>query len=201
MKYIKILENFGVTITDEEREEKFCNNILNVLMAYDNEKIPGEIVITVCQSLGISMSDIGLQPRHSINAGSFLRDILFPGNHNRYRRPVEIKEFMTRLSILLREEFFTKNETLKSWVQGALEEWCLPYVLCEELIVPKGVKEFDEALVCDIAVWLQNYPSTHRSYIQVLQQYFDNGEPRDIADNLRKSFEIFFRNFLETQRI
>jgi hypothetical protein len=72
--------------------------------------------------------------------------------------------------------------------------------LCDNIIIPKGAEELDEALVCDVAKWLQKYPSAHKTYKTALQQYFDNEESRDIADNLRKAFETFLQEFLENTK-
>jgi len=200
MNYLNALESFGVLLTDEDREDKFRTNILNALIVYDSFNIPSGTVVAVCQALGISMADIGVLPRYATNAGFFLRAILFPEIQFTHRRPVEIREFMARMGVLLQQDFFCDDFVLKPCVEGALNKWSLPYVLSDGVIIHKGVKEFDEALVCDVVVWLQDYPSGRKYFVQALQQYYDNENPRDIADNLRKSFEDFLKEFFGNKK-
>jgi len=200
MNYLEILENLGVSVTNEEREVKFCANIFDVLSAYDNDALSVGTAISICRRIGITIASLGVSLKYPIRAGDFLRDILFQKNYRNERIPLEIKELLTCLSIILTEEHFIENNTLKVWVEEALEAWKLPYVLCDGIIIPKGVKEFDKALVCDVAMWLKKYPATQKPYLNALQQYYDNAEPRDIADNLRKSLEAFLQEFLGNKK-
>lgn len=89
---------------------------------------------------------------------------------------------------------------MKNHVKSSLEDCKLPYVLCGGIIIPKGAKEFDQALVVDVLEWLKQFPTAQKPYIAALRQYYDNNEPRDIADNLRKSLEGFLQDYLTNKK-
>ena len=200
MNYSDILEKLGIIVNDEDRTYKFRVSIFNIIPIYDNVRIGYETVFSVCQRIGIPINTVVNDIRFPVDSSDFLQNILFPEDYNRRRSPVEFNEFLARISILIQEDFFIENDFLKNWVERALNEWKLPYELCDGIIIPKGVKEFDEALVCDVADWLKKYPSVHKVYITVLQQYFNGDEPRDIADNLRKTLEAFLQGFFNNEK-
>ena len=136
--------------------------------------------------------DVVFSNSRSIQANDFLNKVLFPSNNKTYENDVEFKLFLARLSIVLQDAFFIEHDALKMWVEKSLLECKLPYTLCDGIIIPKGVEEFDKALVIDVAEWLKLFPLAQKPYIIALQQYHDNDEPRDIVDNLRKSFRRIF---------
>lgn len=59
-----------------------------------------------------------------------------------------------------------------------------------------GAKEFDDALISEPLEWLKDYPKARKTYVIALQQYSDGQYIRDVADNLRKAFEEFLKEFL-----
>ena len=63
-------------------------------------------------------------------------------------------------------------------------------------IFPSGAKELDDALVSEPLDWLSDYPNTRKTFTIALQQYSNGQYIRDIADNLRKAFEEFLKEFL-----
>ncbi len=67
-------------------------------------------------------------------------------------------------------------------------------------IIPKGAKEFDDALVSQPLEWLRDYPKAHKTYCVALKQYSEGIYIRDVADNLRKALEDFLREFLENEK-
>ena len=199
MNYFDILEKLGVDVLDDRKVEKFFNNIRNIILTYENEYIPIEEAFEICQQIGIIFTANANNAFHGyIRAEDFILDILFPVVHHGYksRNPVNLIEFLGRISIIFQASFFVEKNALKCVVKSALNDCGLPFELCDNIIIPKGVGELDESLVCNVAQWLQKYPSARKTYMTVLQQYFDNDEPRDIADNLRKTFETFLQEFL-----
>lgn len=68
-------------------------------------------------------------------------------------------------------------------------------------IFPNGAKELDDALIIQTAQWLQDYKATHKLYLQTLSQYSNKENPRDVADNLRKTLEQFLQEFFNNKKI
>ena len=198
MNYLDILENLGISKDNRERIEGFYTHIENILILCKKEPLPVDTVFSVCQKIGFPLARlIGIRPNDIMpNEEEFLKKILFSSAG----LIVEFHECLARISILLCDKYFIENELLKTEVANALEYWKLPYVLCDNIIIPKGADELDKALVFSVAVWLNKYPVAQKSFTQALQQYYDNDPPRDIADNLRKSFEDFLKEFFGNKK-
>ena len=64
-------------------------------------------------------------------------------------------------------------------------------------IFPKGIKEFDDALVSQPLAWLKDYPDAKKAWSKALREYANNsnGKASDIADLFRKALETFFHEF------
>jgi hypothetical protein len=200
MTYFDILEKLGIEVLDNRRTDKFCTNIYNIIPAYGGKFIPFEEVFEVCQQIGITFDTLDISPNYPITVSTFLKEILYPCDSWGNRSSGNFGEYLGKISIILQTLFFVDDGTLRAVVQKMLNDCNLPYEICENTIIPKGVGEFDEALVCDVAQWLQQYPKAHKPYTTALQQYYNNHEPRDIADNLRKSLEDFLREFLGNKK-
>ena len=146
----------------------------------------------MCEDIGITISDIShIKGSHNdYNAGYFLEIILFSDKN------MDLTDFLARISILLQNDPFSDDGVFVKIVELSLERWGLPYALCGNILIPKGAKELDGALVSDVADWLAGCPKSHNLYISALKQYADNENPVEIADNLRRSFEVFLQEFL-----
>ncbi|MCR4953190.1 MAG: hypothetical protein K6A43_03865, partial [Treponema sp.] len=55
-------------------------------------------------------------------------------------------------------------------------------------------------LVSEPLEWLKDYPQTQKTYVIALKQYSDGIYIRDVADNLRKTLESFFQEFLGNKK-
>ena len=64
-------------------------------------------------------------------------------------------------------------------------------------VFPKGVVEFDNALVSEVLDWLRYYPQTERAWSKALKEYSNVSETNasDVADLFRKALESFFKEF------
>ena len=200
MTYLELQEKLGITANNKDAQNRFILNILNNISEYKNEDIPLSKVFDICNSIGMQADLVGRKKRFIdyCNMEMVLLDILSTDAGSYYdnrRDPVEFNEFILRLSMILKNEHFVKHNDFCNSVKEALSTWKLPYELCDGIIIPKGVKEFDEALVCDVAEWLHDYPSAHKLYTNALQEHCNNNEPSQIADSLRKSFESFLIEF------
>ena len=87
-----------------------------------------------------------------------------------------------------------------------LDDSLLPYEIVEDkegvYIFPKGVPEFDSALVSEPLHWLKAYPSAEKAWIKALREYAESHEENasDIADKFRKALEAFFQEFFNSDR-
>ena len=200
MNKFDILENLGVVVIDSDKEEKFYRNIFNIISFYSDRFIPSDSVYRICQKIGIEANTLISCSRYKslLPIDYFLKKILYTKSLDTVILPMPISfiEFLTRIIILFQDKFFENFENFKKSVSQSLEDCKLPYELCDGVIIPKGVKEYDMALVCDVAGWLSKYPNAHKSYKVALQQYYNDDEPRNIVDNLRLSLEAFLKEFL-----
>jgi len=199
MNYFDILEKLDMSILNDKKIDKFYVNIYNIIPAYENNSIPPKEAFEICQQIGIAFDVVVRTTQMPVNTKSFLLGILYP--HGRYNNGNldDFREFIGKLSVILQAQFFQKNDKLKQLTKNALNDCNLPFELCDNIIIPKGAKELDEAVVCSVAEWLQKYPTAQQPYTTALQNYFNSKEPCDIADNLRKSFEAFLREFLKSE--
>lgn len=89
-------------------------------------------------------------------------------------------------------------------LKQALEDSEIVYDLIEDsdgyFFFPKGAKELDDGLVSQPLQWLIDYPKTKEMFSMALKQYSDKNYTRDVADNFRKSLEMFFQEFLDNKR-
>ena len=92
-----------------------------------------------------------------------------------------------------------KGEVLEC-LKESLDRLNIKYEILEDedgiFIFPAGAKELDEALVSEPLEWLNDYPKARKTYTVALQQYSNGQYARDVADNFRKAFEEFLREFL-----
>ena len=72
----------------------------------------------------------------------------------------------------------------------------------EYFVFPKGVPEFDDALVSQPLEWLKKYPSARIAWIKALKEYTNATDENasDIADKFRKALESFFQEFFGGSR-
>ena len=67
-------------------------------------------------------------------------------------------------------------------------------------IFPKGVEEFDNALVSEPLMWLAGYPSAEKAWSKALRAYSEATEDKasEIADKFRRALETFFQEFFNS---
>lgn len=64
-------------------------------------------------------------------------------------------------------------------------------------VFPKGVKEFDDALISEVLDWLIEYPTAEKAWSKALREYSESNAANasDVADKFRKTLETFFKEF------
>jgi len=197
MNYIELLEKFGIETNNVHKENMFRAKISNYVFAIADHYVPNDTVYEVCQTIGFTISTIPRNISGKFTVEKFLLTILLTPHR---QGAIDFHIFLARLNVLMQDSFFAKKTPLVNLVKEELEECKLPYEFCKGIIIPKGVKEFDKALISDVAEWLADYRPAHKLYMTALQQYSDHDEPSVIADSLRKSFETFLREFLGNKK-
>ena len=82
-----------------------------------------------------------------------------------------------------------------------LDDLNIPYELLQDedgyFIFPKGVPEFDNALVSQPLHWLSKYPNAEKAWSKALREYSEatSANASDVADKFRKALETFFQEF------
>lgn len=95
----------------------------------------------------------------------------------------------------------TPNEDLFSFLCTAMKELEIQFEIFDDedgkYIFPKGVEEFDSALVSAPLQWLIAYPNTEKGWSKALRDYAEckPDKASDIADKFRKALETFFKEF------
>lgn len=94
------------------------------------------------------------------------------------------------------------GECYKMLLLSFLEKLNIPYTMATDddgiFIFPKGVPEFDDALVSAPLDWLKNYPKAETAWSKALRNYsvVTEDTASDVADLLRKALEAFFQEAL-----
>ena len=91
-------------------------------------------------------------------------------------------------------------------LSGFLEDLVIPYEIYRDrdgyFIFPKGVPEFDNALVSAPLRWLSAYPISEKAWIKALHEYSESNSQNasDIADLFRKALEAFCQEFFKSDK-
>ncbi len=70
----------------------------------------------------------------------------------------------------------------------------------EYLFYPSGAEILDTKLVNDNLNWLELYPKAREKMHLALSSLQRNGQPRQIIDNMRLSFELFLKQYLNNEK-
>lgn len=70
----------------------------------------------------------------------------------------------------------------------------------EYLFYPSGAEILDTKLVNDNLNWLESYPKSREKMHLALSSQQHKGQPRQIIDNMRLSFELFLKQYLGNEK-
>lgn len=198
MKYLDYREKLGIGFNDKKKFEALSNNLVALfdgLQEYVYRELGyapsfkryylmvGELPINS------SYSDIG-SVSYSIRMGKTIFDV--------------ISKCVAFINSLDRSYETTFSETIKAGLLERLDCLKIQYSLITDedgiFIFPKGVPEFDDALVSASLDWLKGYPRTEKAWSKALRAYSEvtPQNANDVADLFRKSLETFFQEFFNT---
>ena len=157
----------------------------------DFDAVSDEEYKVFCTMTGTEHGDIVSTPEMKINK-------MLIANKSSFKS--FLAYFIAFINCLTSRQEGIKQDELLGVLDKAFEESKLKYALLKDedkyFVFPKGAKELDDALVSEPLEWLKEYPQAYKTYCNALKQYSDGIYIRDVADNLRKAFEEFLREFL-----
>ena len=199
MDFIDYREKLGIGFCDKEKAQYFFTKAFNLFDGMNHDYMYNQIDETeyfnFCDTTGTQMEHGGIY-----NGGY---DLIIKTLH---RHTSSIEDFLAYYMAFVNCQ---KDKPNKNWTKGKfkkvicgmLDESHIPYEVLKDqdgyFIFPKGAKELDSALVSQPLEWLSKYPNAHKTFCIALKQYSEGIYIRDVADNLRKSFEEFLREFFE----
>ncbi len=202
MDFIDYREKLGIGFYDEELEKLFFNRLFNIL-DYALSRI-GQISVEeyfdFCQKTGIRAVN---NPRND-NCWEIVMNIL-RGKSSSLKKFLPYYMFFINTQEDNEYKAYSKEE-FKNLTCECLQESHIPYDILEDkgnyFIFPKGVAEFDKALVSETLLWLNEYPETQKAWVNALKSYSmaDETTASETADNFRKALERFFQEFFNTTK-
>lgn len=203
MDWLDYREKLGIGFNDEEKAKYFFTKIFNILDDIKSgmrTQINDTEYYKFCNMTGTPMEHGDLYGEEYQNIIDTLR-----------RRKKNLNDFIAYYIAFVncQEDNKTKKwtkENFKNVICNLLAESHIPYDLIENngnyFLFPKGVKEFDDALVSDTLLWLKDYPLTQKAWIKALKHYSEATEENasEVADNFRKALERFFQEFFKTEK-
>lgn len=197
MNWMDYREKLGIGFNDLEKSRIFITRVLNTL-----ELVVGEGIIRFEEQelfkclniLGIHFDWRNLPMQNYVISGIFCEGT-----------DLSLNEFLSRYIALLNSVEETERQNkLKNILIKNLKDAQISFELMEDsdgcFIFPRGAKEFDDALVSDVLIWLEDYPQAYKTFSNALRQYCGGNYIRDVADNLRKSLEDFLKEFLKNDK-
>lgn len=201
MNWLDYREKLGIGFHDKQKYDYFLVNIFNILDDSTSE-MRGQIneseYFWFCSTTGTTMA-------HELLYGTgFEKIVKVLKMHTNC-----LEEFLSYYIAFVNCQQDNNYKKLKK--EDFINILCnimfqsqLPYELLTDgdgyFIFPKGAQEFDDALVSQPLEWLAKYPQAHKTFCIALKQYSDGIYIRDVADNLRKTLEAFFQEFLENSK-
>lgn len=193
MKWVDYREKLGIGFADSQKFKMLSTILKNYVANSVADSFGDASYLNYCQMVGEDCRTYGrtyLHLRDSFNEARSIEELI-----------AKYVAFYNTYSVDYRYSYHTvdKDELLE-YLKKSLDNLNLKYELFEDedgvFIFPSGAKELDSALVSEPLEWLSNYPNARKTYAIALQQYSEGVYIRDVADNLRKAFEEFLKEFL-----
>lgn len=196
----------GNPINDMERFSKCINIVLNEVedyfrdLKYNYYKPPVIIsnhdYMQFCNYLGIR--------KESYDSDYIYQTVLEELNNRSHDFKTFIFSFVALINSISSYSD-SKQPNLIKILEKAFNDSGIRFEVLKEnnnyFLFPNGAKELDNALIVENLQWLKDYKKTHKIFTQTLLQHSQKDNPRDIADNLRKTLEQFLQEFFSNSKI
>lgn len=196
MNWVDYNSKLGISFDDEQKFELLKNKIHNLLYYIGTE-------LTSSDYRNSSFIDyfvmIGYKT-NLLNIKGVIESMEYVDSLS------ELISRYTAFSITSQKHFSNKVviSIIKDFLPKELANLHIQYETLDDeqgwLIIPKGAKELDDALVSQPLEWLKEYPKAHKTFCIALKQYADGEYIRDTADNLRKALEEFLQEFIRNEK-
>lgn len=201
MKNVDYRKKLGLGFNDESKIKMLKTRIFNLLTEFDETKEDWELEIDIKKITRNFSDEIGILIPNEYKNLQIIYYIICS------QKDISscVYFFVTFLNTLKHEyNDYVIIETLETRFLSALDNMKISYDKSVDsdgiFIFPKGAEELDSALVSEPLEWLKDYPQTKKTYVIALKQYSDGIYIRDVADNLRKTLEAFFQEFLGNKK-
>ena len=194
MKWVDYREKLGIGFDDSQKFKMLSTILKNYVENVVGDNFDENSYLNYCQMIGEDYWNFHQPYQH-------LRDSL---DKSRSTQELVAKyiAFCNTYSAVHADYSYhaTGKGQVLEYLKESLEKLNIKYEVIEDqdgtFIFPLGAKELDAALVSEPLEWLNDYPNARKTYIMALQQYSKGLYIRDVADNLRKAFEEFLKEFL-----
>lgn len=203
MDWLDYREKLGIGFHDEEKVNYFMTKIFNSLDAIANERYGIIIKKEYYLFCDITGTEEQIYNNRLTDNDCFYVIIQTLKKHRK-----SLDEFLTYYIAFINcqlefEEKYPGSEEYKNLLCNRLNESHIQYEVIKDndgyFIFPKGVEEFDEALVSSPLQWLYAYPKAKKAWSKALHEYADqnNQNASDVADLFRKALETFLQEFFK----
>lgn len=201
MEWLDYREQLGIGFNDIERYKYFLVRVFNVLNSL-RDTLYGSIDYSTYMDF------------HTVAGLEIDPDLLGNGyEQKRYHYCVNVLDrhsstlsdflsyYVAFMNSMSDNQTSLSKDDLKNILLKSLNDSHISYDLLEDngeyFIFPKGIKDFDDALVSNTLVWLSEYPTAEKAWKKALREYAENNPKNasDVADLFRKALETFFKEF------
>lgn len=194
MKWVDYREKLGIGFDDSQKFKMLSTILKNYVKNVVGDNFNENSYLKYCQMVGEDYLDFYRPYQH-------LRDSLESSESTQELVAKYIAFCNTYTAGYVNYPYYgVEKDQVLGYLKESLEKINIKYEVIEDkdgtFIFPLGAKELDDALVSEPLEWLSDYPNARRTYIIALQQYSEGLYIRDVADNLRKAFEEFLKEFL-----
>lgn len=205
MDFLDYREKLKIAFDDQAKISYLMIKVFNVLTVCEGKNSSGldfDEYFRFCNVTGTQMDESLYGPYHSNERFQHCIEVLS-------RHTTSISDFLSYYIAFVNTVKTQKNGDWARYdfvrlITKMMEEAHIAYELLENdgeyFVFPKGARELDNALISEPLEWLKGYSKAHKTYCVALRQYSDGEYIRDTADNLRKTLEAFFQEFLENDK-
>ena len=193
MDWIDYREQLGIGFDDEKKRRYFITNDFSLLNNNEEEQIPLAIYVHFCMETGTAFS---VDPYKS-NYYDYILGVL--SEHTK-----SIKDFVAYYIAFIHAIYAEENDEKLDYlrlIKEQLKKAHIDYEIIKDdgkpYLFPKGVAQFDKALVTDNLTWLKEYPDVKSAWSKALYSYANLNENNasEVADGFRKALERMYQSF------
>lgn len=193
MKWVDYREKLGIGFDDSQKFKMLCTVLKNYVENIVEENYDEDSYLNYCQMVGEVYSTYREPFEYlsdSLGESTSMQELVakYIAFCNTYS--VEDDGYSS---------YTVDKDQVLSYLKSSLEKLNIKCEVMEDqdgtFIFPIGAKELDDALVSEPLEWLKDYPNARRTFINAIHQYSNGKYIRDAADNFRKAFEEFLKEF------